>query len=118
MEKEEVISLMNKIEKEKAQRKIDYWQTVGSSFLESDGLGEKWCSFVEQQANDDFARGALIDETLQIISMIKSNIPTEKIALTIEQISGGQTILDDYLGAFIHPEILDEIKSYLNSKTR
>lgn len=116
MEKTEVIALMNNIEKGKAQRKIGYWQTVGTALLGNDELSVRWCAFVEQQANDDFARGALLDETLQVMTMIKSNMPSEIIAQTIKQIPSGQTILDAYLGAFIHPEILDEIQSHMDSK--
>ena len=118
MDKAEVMALMNNLEKENVQRKIGYWQIAGSALLENDGLSEKWSAFVEQQANNDFVRGALLDETLQIMSMIKANVPADKIALTLEQIEGGETVLDDYLGAFIHPEILDEIQSHLEQKTR
>lgn len=116
MEKKEVITLMQNIEKEKAKNKIGYWQTVGISFLDNDVLREKWCAFVESQANDDYTRGSLLDETLQIISMIKSNVPSEVIAQTIKQIPEGQTILHEYLGAFIHPEILYEIQLHVDSK--
>lgn len=117
MEKTEVINLMNNIEKEKAQRKIGYWQTAGNAILDNNELSEKWCVFVEQQANSDFAMGALLDETLQIMTMIKSNVPSEIIAQTIKTIPNGQTIIDAYLGAFIHPEILFEIQTHINSKS-
>ena len=116
MEKTEVISLIQSIEKGNAQKKISYWQTAGKALLGNVELGEKWCMFVEQQANDDFVRGALLDETLQIITMIKANVPFEIIAQTIMQIPSGQSIIDAYLSAFIHPEILHEIQSYMSSK--
>ena len=116
MENNEVIASMINIEKGKAQRKIDYWQTAGKAILDENELSEKWCAFVEQQANDDFTRGVLLDETLQIMTMIKSNMPFEIIAQTIKKIPNGQTIIDDYLGAFIHPEILYEIQSQMNSR--
>ena len=116
MERNEIITLMGNIEKEKAVKKIGYWETAGTALLDNDELGAKWCLFVQAQANDDFVRGALLDETLQIISMIKSNISCEVIAQTINQIPGGQTILDAYLPAFINPEILYEIQSHIDSK--
>lgn len=116
MEKKEVIAVMRTFEKEEAQMKIGYWQTAGVTLLDSIELREKWCAFVEQQANDDFARGALLDETLQIMSMIKLGLQPEIIAQTIKQIPSGKTVLDAYLGAFIHPEILYEIQSHIDSK--
>ena len=116
LEKKEVIDLIGKIEKQKAIAKIGYWQTVGNTLLAKDGVGEKWCTFVEDQAYNDFIKGALLDETLQIISMIKSNVSYEVIAQTINEIPGGLTIIDTYLPAFIHPEILYNIKSFNHSK--
>ena len=116
MEKAEIISLMNKIEKLKVQRKISYWQTAGNAILNNNELNEKWCIFVEQQANSDFEIGILLDETLQIMTMIKSNVPLEIIAQTIKEIPDGQTIIDEYLPGFIHPEILYKIQSHMNSK--
>lgn len=116
MEKKEFVVISNEIKKHEAISKIEYWKKVGSALLDSDELIEKWCLFVEQQANDDFSRGALLDETLQIMSMIKLNVPFEVIAQTISNIPSGQTILDSYLSGFIHPEILDEIQSCLVSK--
>lgn len=116
MERREVISLMHNIEKERAQKKLGYWQTAGNAILNNDELGEKWCAFVEKQVNDDMATGALLDETLQIMAMIRSNMPLEIIAQTVKQIPGGQSIIDAYLGAFVHPEILEGIKSHMESK--
>ncbi len=118
MDKRELVNIMQKIEQNKAVAKMGYWKTVGEALLESDGLSEKWDYFVESQVKDPFARGDLIDETLQIMSMIKGNLPVSTIAQTIERIPGGQTILDSYLCAFIHPDILDEIQSQISTKTR
>ena len=115
MEKNEIISLIKNIEKQNARMKIGYWETVGTALLGNGELGEKWCSFVQSQVNNDFLNGEMIDETLQIISMIKSNIPYEVIAQAIKRISGGRTIIDTYLGAFIHPEVLYEIQSIVDS---
>lgn len=116
MEGKEVANLIQNIEKEKAKNKIEYWKTAGVALLDNNELGIKWCVFVEQQANNDFVRGALLDETLQIMSMIKLGVSPEIIAQTVKQIPSGQTILDAYLGAFIHPEFLFEIQTHIDSK--
>ena len=99
-------------------KKIPYWQSAGNYILDNNELVQKWNIFVEKQVNDDFINGALLDETLQIMTMIKAGIPSSEIAQTIENIPGGLTIIDTYLGAFIHPEILFEIQSNLKSKSR
>lgn len=114
--KVKVFERQSKMELEKAKRKIDYWQTVGTSILDNDELSKKWCAFVEKQANDSFARGILIDETLQILSMIKSNKSPDEIAQTIKQIPSGRTILDAYLSEFVNPDILSEIQTQFYSK--
>ena len=116
MEKHEVIELIQDLAKEEAESKIGYWETAGTAILGDNELSAKWCSFVQSKANNNFENGAFLDETLQIMSMIKSNIPYELIAQTIKQIPNGQTIIDSYLGAFIHPEILNEIQSHIDSK--
>lgn len=117
MEKEEIVSLMNNIELENAQAKINYWKAVGTAMLD-ESLGEKWCNFVEKHANDDYTRGVFLDEMLQIISMIKANIPYETIAQVLSQIPDEKSIVHNYLGAFIHPEILEEIQSKVDSMKR
>ena len=99
-------------------KKIPYWQSAGNYILDNNELVQKWNIFVKKQVNDDFINGALLDETLQIMTMIKAGIPSLEIAQTIENIPGGLTIIDTYLGAFIHPEILFEIQSNLKSKSR
>ena len=116
METKEVASFKNALEKENAQGKIGYWQTVGTAVLDNDELSEKWCAFVEKQVNNVVTSGALLDETLQVMTMIKSNMPSEIIAQTIKQIPHGQTVLDSYLRGFIHPEILYEVQSHMYSK--
>lgn len=115
-EAEVVVSLLHNKEKGRAQRKLGYWQTAGNAILNNDELGEKWCAFVEEQVNDDMATGVLLDETLQIMTMIRSNMPLEIIAQTVKQIPGGQTIIDEYLSGFVRPEILEGIKSHMESK--
>lgn len=116
MENVEVQSLINNIEKEQAQRKIGYWQTAGKVLLDNEELGEKWCAFVDEKANDDFVRGALLDETLEIMTMLKSNIPIERIASIIQILDNYRTILDDYLKDFVRPEILDDIRHTINEQ--
>ena len=114
----EFINALEERELMLSKSKAEYWKKAGSAYLEDEGLDNKWCNFVDELANDSFIRGALLDETLQVISMIKSGISCDIIAKTIEVIPSGQTILDDYLPAFIHPEIISEIQSCINEKSK
>lgn len=109
METKDIINLINSIEKEKAKLKMGYWKATGTAMLHQDGLDKKWNEFVERKVNED--GGILLDETLQIISMIKANIPSLVIRRTINQISSGKTILDEYLPMFVYPEIIAKIKN-------
>ena len=106
-------------DKEKAivLSKGEYLKTVDSFLFAAEELSEKWVAFVDEQVNINFIRGTLMDETLQIITMIKSNAPVQVIAQTINQIPGRRTVLDTNLEAFINPEILEEIKSCMNTNT-
>jgi hypothetical protein len=115
MEVNEVVKLEQAQRLEEAQRKAEYWKTAGMAILANDELGAKWCEFVDKVANNEVVAGELLDETLQIMSMIKMNIAPEVIAKTVKQVPGGQTIISAYLGAFIHPEILYGIQSNMDS---
>lgn len=115
MYKDEVISLFSDIEKRHAQQKIDYQKAAGIALLDNDELRKKWCDFVEKHVNSDFD-GILLDETLLIIALIKSNVQAETIAQIIKKIPDGQIIIDGFLTDFISPEILFEIQSYMDSK--
>lgn len=119
MDKEDNTNLLRETAMERARNKMGYWKEAGSALLASDGQGlvEKWCDFVDKHVTSDFTKGELLDEMLQIMSMIKLNLPYEVIAKTVMQIPDGLIIIDYYLGAFIHPEILDNIKSYMNTRT-
>ena len=118
MFEDNALNLMREIESGVARSKIGYWKEAGMALLGNDDLGEKWCEFVESQANDFFKRGLLLDETLQIISMIKANVPFKAISQVIGFIQNGQIILDEYLGMFVRPEILNEINSNVNKKRK
>ncbi len=99
-----------------ANKMKDYWESCGPIlFGNNDILVEKWRTFVETQVSHSFVRGALMDQTIQIIQMINSNIPIELIAQTINKIPGGKTIVDSYLWAFIHPEIVDGLQNAVQS---
>ena len=110
MAERDILAMVNSIEQIKAKRKIKYWQIVGSALLEDMGLADEWCDFVEMQAYDEFERGALIDESLQILSMINAHYLPELIAEAVSKLPEGRLILTEKLVNFVHPDILKEIK--------
>ena len=115
MNSSEYVDMKDKAANFNAQNKTDYWKTVGTSLLGSGEYSEKWCKIVDEKVNAQFDRGIYLDETLQLMSMIKSGVPNEVVAKAIKELPDGLRILDDYLGAFIHPETLENIKQHLNS---
>ena len=53
-----------------ANKMKDYWESCGPIlFGNNDILVEKWRTFVETQVSHSFVRGALMDQTIQIIQM-------------------------------------------------
>ena len=110
MENIDVREFMKKkeeLEIEDARRKMPYRISVGQALLNDEELNEKWANFVKE-ATEGFGHGVLLDETLQIMGMIKAGVPTDKIRDTLSKIGNNKTVVN-YLGSFIHPEIVSEI---------
>lgn len=103
----EFLKQKEQMEIEDARRKESYRISVGQALLDNEELNKKWENFVHDSTNG-FGHGILLDETLQIMGMIKAGIPTEKIRETLSKIPNNRTVVN-YLGAFIHPEIVSEI---------
>lgn len=100
---------MVKFKLENAMRKKDYWIACGKTLLEDNGnLAHKWEEFVIESINS-FGEGILIDEMLQIMSMIKMNVPSKQIKEVLDKIESKGTVIS-YLSGFIHPEYLYEIE--------
>ena len=111
-------NILNEIQQQQAENKIKYWKTAGAAILEDKALTEKWCSFVDRNVNDVKGNfpGMFIDETLLIMSMIKAEVSPKAIAKTLKATNDGEVILDYYLGKFIHPEILGQIKNNMGDQ--
>lgn len=110
MENDEVrkfIKIKEEIEIADARRKMPYRISVGQALLDDEVLNEKWANFVKD-VTEGFGHGVLLDETLQIMGMIKAGVPTDKIRETLSKIRNNKTVVT-YLGAFFHPEIVFEI---------
>ena len=110
MENDEVrkfIKIKEEIEIADARRKMPYRISVGQALLDDEVLNEKWANFVKD-ATEGFGHGVLLDETLQIMGMIKAGVPTDKIRETLSKIGNNKTVVT-YLSAFFHPEIVFEI---------
>jgi len=103
----EFLKKKEEFEIEDARRKAPYRISVGQALLNNDELNEKWSKFVNDSTNG-INHGILLDETLQIMGMIKADVPSEKIRETLAKLPNNRTIIT-YLGAFIHPETLSEI---------
>ena len=92
---------------EDARRKMPYRISVGQALLNDEELNKKWANFVKN-ATDGFGHGLLLDETLQIMGMIKAGVHTDKIRETLSKIESNKTVVN-YLRDFINPEIVCEI---------
>ena len=95
------------MEIEEARRKVPYRISAGQALLDDETLNEKWAEFVKDETNG-FGHGVLLDETLQIMGMIKAGVPIAKIRETLSKIASHGTVID-YLSAFIHPKIVSKI---------
>lgn len=103
----EFLKKKEEMEIEDARRKAPYRISAGQALLNDETLNGKWADFVKEATNG-FGHGVLLDETLQIMGMIKAGVPTDKIRETLSKIPNNRTVVN-YLGAFIHPEIFSEI---------
>ena len=103
----EFLKKKEEMEIEDARRKAPYRISAGQALLDDDELNEKWANFVKD-ATEGFGHGVLLDETLQIMGMIKAGVPTDKIRETLSKIGSNKTVVN-YLGEFIYPEIVSEI---------
>ena len=103
----EFLKMKEEMEIEDARRKAPYRISAGQALLDDETLNKKWADFVNDSTNG-FGHGVLLDETLQIMGMVKAGVPTDKIRETLAKIPNNRTVVN-YLGAFIHPEIVSEI---------
>ena len=103
----EFLKKKEEMEIEDARRKAPYRISAGQALLDDETLNKKWADFVNDSTNG-LGHGVLLDETLQIMGMVKAGVPTDKIRETLAKIPNNRTVVN-YLGAFIHPEIVSEI---------
>ena len=96
-----------KLEREEAASKKKYRILVGQAFLDDELLKEKWAEFVTKRS-EGFAPGHLLDDTIQIMGMVKAGVSTDKIREILSNMSGYKTVLE-HLGAFLPPETMYEI---------
>ena len=101
-----------------ALAKMDTWKREGSLLFDTDFLRQRWNSWVEKMATDRFQRGMLVDETIEVLQMIKANDPIDLVADYIEQTQGGMTIVDMYLPILIGAEIPHEIRQIIEERNK
>lgn len=101
----DVSDIIRKYDKQKINSKKNYIIIVGQKLLNDPELNLKWEKFV-QDCIDGFGEGVLLEETLMILGLIKSGLDYTDIQDVLSQIGSYATILN-YLGGFVHPEIID-----------
>jgi len=118
LDKFEFAHAMANIEKSNAVQKKEYWINCGSLLLADNSfMVEKWRNFVEQNVSNEYTTGMLLDETLQIMAMIKNNIPCDQIKMILDLLHcDSKKIIISYLSVFVQPEILEQLdnKSLVN----
>ena len=112
IDKKEFIRMSSEIELSKAREKVPYRISLGQTLLDNEELGQKWANFVNE-STEGIGHGLLLDETLQIMGLIKAGTSYAEIREVLSKINGSGTVID-YLSAFIHPEIISMID--LNNK--
>ena len=106
----DIMRISEEFERESAIQKADYWINCGCAWLAEDQeLSEKWRTFVEKNVYV-YGTGELLDETLQIMSMIKAGFKIELIKTTLEQIPAKDTVIH-YLSGFIPADTLYSIQN-------
>ena len=115
--RDEVIKMMLEHEKRIALRKKDFWIENGCYLLKYDkNLVEKWKLFVEEKIQYiDITKGTLIDETLQIMTMIINEAAFYNIRISLEKFEFGKDVINN-LNQFIDPEIMEDL--LLNSSLK
>lgn len=117
-DKMKIIQELEEKETKYALAKMDTWKKEGSTLFDTDFLRQRWNSWVEAMATDKFQRGMLVDETIEVLRMIKSEESLDLVANYIEKISGGMTIIDSYLAQFIGAEIPYEIRQIIEERQK
>lgn len=107
MDKKEYIDCRMKEELDRSRRQAPFRIASGKALLDNDELKTKWESFVHK-STEGFECGVLIDETIQIMALIKAGVPTKEIQSILKTHPNKGTIIT-YLGAFVHPEIIMKI---------
>ena len=121
MDRAEKMRKLQEIEEKEmkyALAKMDTWKREGSLLFDTDFLRQRWNSWVEKMATDRFQRGMLVDETIEVLQMIKADDPIDLVADYIEQTQGGMTIVDMYLPPLIGAEIPHEIRQIIEERNK
>ena len=103
----EFLKKKEELEIAEARRMMPFRISVGQALLNDERLNDKWSDFVKTET-EGIGHGILLDETLQIMGLIKADVPKDKIRESLSIINNNRSIITN-LSAFIHPEILAEI---------
>jgi len=107
MDKNEYIDYRMKEELYRARRQEPFRISLGKALLDNDELKAKWESFVHE-STEGCECGVLIDETIQVMGLIKAGVSPKEIQSILKTHPNKGTIVT-YLEAFVNPEIIMEI---------
>lgn len=114
-ERKKAMNFHNQMNYFEAEDKKDYWKACGTAILSGElGMVDKWCSFVNKQFDNTFSCGDLLDELLQVMTMIKAGVDHETIKQVISLVYS-QTLID-YLYMFVKPELVEAVTPTTNVK--
>lgn len=91
------------------QKRIDYLCLTGMAIFDDEDKRNMWIAVVNREITEQ-NYGYYLEEVLNIISMIKNEIPTPMIKNILNQTSNPQ-LISQYLQQFIDPQILEQLTS-------
>ena len=100
--------MMRDYGKQKKQEELEYYKEAGIAILDPK-LADRWCDYVEQSGNSLLDRDNHVSQTLQILSLIKLQLPNETIARIIGKLENGEEILRTDVSKFVNPNIISKI---------
>lgn len=114
-EKIRIMNVKNMHEIQEARAKVPYWQAAGKAFLPEEEH-EKWDLYVDFFGNNEMTRGEGLDQSIQVLGMLKCGATPGQIASVLSNYPSAATVTDEILARFVPAEVVQSISASLNSK--